>query len=811
MKRILSLLFLAVASTAYAAAPYGDSHLLNDGWQFALCGRSDTLRMPDAAHWQPVTLPHDWSVRGTYSPDRYSATGYLPGGVGWYRKTLDLPADQAGQRINLYFEGVYNRSRVYVNDSLVCARPNGYISFACDITPYVRFGASNRIAVCVDHSREADSRWYTGSGIYRNVWLGFSEELHFDLWGVYAWPQEVSDQKGVLSVEIGVKNESQARARTRVVCELLDPRSGEVVSERRLTVEAAPSSVTPVRTSLVVKRPARWSLEQPDLYTLRTTLYRDGREIDRSEFSTGFRTLTFDPDRGFALNGEWIKVKGVCLHHDAGVLGAAVYRDVWKRRLETLKSLGCNAIRTSHNPQAPVLYELCDELGLLVLNEAYDEWEYPKRKWLKGWNVGEPGYDGSCDIFARYAEEDLADMVRRDRNHISIFAWSIGNEIDYPNDPYSHPALDGGGAGGFTQPVFGGYKPKAPDANRLGDIAKRLASVVKRYDRSRPVTAGLAGVAMSNCTEYPSALDITGYNYTESRYDSDHETYPERVIFGSENRHDIEAWRAVAERPHIFGQFLWTGIDYLGESGPWPSRGFYSGLLDFGGFVKPRGHFRAALWSEKPVIYLGSYPIGMQRNDDVWSQYSAASDQPSMDAWPIWNYEEGEVIRVVCYTNASSAELLLDGKRLQSRKVNDSPSGIIHWDIPYVPGELTAIGYDADGHEVSRYSLCTTGRPYALTVEEIGRSEELVQLLIRVVDEQGRQVMLADNDVRCDLSGGELLGMEGSNNEDMGNYTDNQHRVFHGQMVVYVRPSSDKALTCRFTSPLLRPAILSVE
>ena len=231
-------------------------------------------------------------------------------------------------------------------------------------------------------------------------------------------------------------------------------------------------------------------------------------------------------------------MKGVCLHHDAGVLGSAVYRDVWKRRLLNLKEIGVNAIRTSHNPQSPDIYQLCDQLGLLVINEAFDEWEFPKRKWLEGWNKGTPGFQGSFDFFEEWGEKDLADMVRRDRNHLSVFAWSIGNEVDYPNDPYSHPALNGSKSG-FTQPIYGGYKKNAPDAMRLGAIAKKLVAVVKQYDKSRPTTAGLAGVAMSNETEYPGALDIAGYNYTESMYDRDHKKYPQRVIFGSENRLDL--------------------------------------------------------------------------------------------------------------------------------------------------------------------------------------------------------------------------------------------------------------------------------
>ncbi|MEG1635277.1 MAG: glycoside hydrolase family 2 TIM barrel-domain containing protein, partial [Rikenellaceae bacterium] len=362
--------------------------------------------------------------------------------------------------------------------------------------------------------------------------------------------------------------------------------------------------------------------DNPNLYTLKTTITEGKETIDQSNITTGIRKYTFDPNKGFALNDKFMKIKGVCIHHDAGVLGSAVPREVWEQRLKTLKSIGVNAIRTSHNPQSPDLYALCDELGMLVMNEAYDEWEFAKRKWVEGWNKGTPSFQGNFDYFEQWGEKDLADMIRRDRNHVSIFAWSIGNEVDYPNDPYSHPVLDGK-SGGFTQPIFGGYKKDAPDAMRLGVIAKKLAAVVRRYDTSRPVTAGLAGVAMSNQTEYPAALDIAGYNYTESMYQKDHKQYPNRVIYGSENRHDIQAWQAVINNEYIFGQFLWTGIDYLGESGAWPSRGFYSGLLDFGGSIKPRGYFRQSLWTDKPMAYLGTYPTPGHGNSaqttDVWS------------------------------------------------------------------------------------------------------------------------------------------------------------------------------------------------
>ena len=283
-----------------------------------------------------------------------------------------------------------------------------------------------------------------------------------------------------------------------------------------------------------------------------------------------------------------------------------------------LKSIGANAIRLSHNPHAPELYDLCDELGMLVMDEASDEWEFPKRKWMKGWNQGKPEFQGTYTYFSEWIDRDVADMVRRDRCHPSVFLWSIGNEVDYPNDPYSHPVLDGDGTG-FTQPMYGGYKPEQPNAERIGHIAERLAKIVRDIDASRPTTGALAGVVMSNETAYPGAIDVVGYNYTESRYGEDHLKYPRRIIYGSENRHDLPAWKAVHDNEHIFGQFLWTGIDYLGESGPWPARGSSAGLLDLAGQRKPNGWYRASLWSEQPMCYIGTYPAGGQRDEPSMS------------------------------------------------------------------------------------------------------------------------------------------------------------------------------------------------
>ncbi|MFD2599669.1 sugar-binding domain-containing protein [Sphingobacterium corticis] len=817
------LLLLNASNEVIAQADFGSATKINKDWQFKLSDQSDaaTTEKLDRS-WRSVQLPHDWSVQQPLSPTLASATGYLPGGIGWYRKQVFIDADKKGQQLYIYFEGVYNRSEVFVNGHSLGKRPNGYVSFMYDLTPHLKYGAENTIAVRVDHTQDADSRWYTGSGIYRDVWLVQANKVHLEPFGLYVYP-EVNKNKGILRIETPVQNHSDQAVNLQVTHTLLDA-AGKTVNKKTTKLNVPKKGKQAVNNALEVHDPELWSLNNPTLYTLQTIITQDGKVVDQSSVRTGFRTYTFDPNKGFALNGTWMKVKGVCVHHDAGVLGAAVYPEVWRRRLLQLKSMGVNAIRTSHNPQASSLYALCDELGMLVMNEAFDEWEFPKRKWLSGWNLGKPGFQGAFDYFKEWGERDLADMVRRDRNHLSIFAWSIGNEVDYPNDPYSHPVLDGGQGGGFTQPIFGGYRKDAPDAMRLGGIAERLAAVVREHDKSRPVTAGLAGVAMSNETAYPGALDIAGYNYTESRYKEDHAKYPERVIYGSENRHDYGAWKAVTDNDHIFGQFLWTGIDYLGESGRWPSRGFYSGLLDFAGSTKPRGYFRASLWSDKPMAYLGTYPVqGGGAATDTWSMLEAEQGQkqdqaPSMDAWPVWNYSEGQQIRVVAYSNAPKVYLMLNGRKIGAEKSADDRHGIVYWDIPYAAGTLTVVGLDKSGHEIVTHDLKTSKRSFALKVVEganqaVNADGGLAQIALQIVDQDGIVVPTADDEITCQIVGsGTLLGMEAGNNSDMSDYTDNQQRAFKGKMMVYVRADGkpSEEIRVRLSAPWLQPAEVTI-
>ena len=594
----------------------------------------------------------------------------------------------------------------------------------------------------------------------------------------------------------------------QAVVELKDT-NGKVVA----TTKTAIGTQEKKTVTLSVPHPQRWTLEQPYLYTLTTRLQVDGKDTDHSEVKAGLRTLEFSADKGFALNGKWMKVKGVCVHDNAGVLGTAVPADVWRRRLIELKAIGANAIRLSHNPHAPEFYDLCDELGLLVMDEASDEWEFPKRKWMKGWNQGKPEFQGTYTYFEEWIDRDVADMVRRDRCHPCVFLWSIGNEVDYPNDPYSHPVLDGG-TNGFTQPMYGGYKPEQPHAERIGRIAQRLAKVVKDIDASRPTTGALAGVVMSNETAYPSAIDVVGYNYTESRYDQDHKTYPKRIIYGSENRHDLAAWKAVRDNAHIFGQFLWTGIDYLGESGVWPARGSSAGLLDLAGQRKPNGWYRAALWSEAPVCYIGTYPVGPQRYGSRNNNQRTTNVSPYAN--DLWNYTDGQRIRVVCYTNATNAHLTLNGSPIGGEAQRDENTDILYWDIDYAPGTLRC---EADNQ--SSYEIKTTKAPHALRLTTDGGTH----LFVEVVDEDGNLVKLADNEVTLMVRGARLLGME--NGTMQGGQPFNQRnprlRVQGGRLVAYLAPQTaegrermgnreaDGTITVTATSPFLESATLRVK
>ena len=827
MKRVtFFLLYCLLCISASFAQGFGKATLFNNDWKFIL---DDNPKFKEAkfndAGWRQLTLPHDWSIEAEPSQQWASCTGYLPGGIGWYRKhfsteLLDKALLSKGgydRGLYIYFEGVYNRSEVYLNGHLLGKRPNGYASFMYDLTPYLKKG-DNVLAVRVDHSRYADSRWYTGSGIYRDVWMVSAPKTHLAQWGTtYRLKQLNANGSADVEVDIAIDNIKKGH---NVSISLSDAKGSIVAQQTQLAQDKQTLLLTIPNAQL-------WDLKNPYLYTLKVELNKEGTKIDETEIAVGLRTLRFDADEGFFLNGQNMKVKGVCLHHDAGVLGAAVPREVWMRRVQELKHMGANAIRMSHNPQAPMLYDICDQLGMLVMDEASDEWEFPKRKWVEGWNQGKPAFDGTYDFFEEWIDRDVTDMVRRDRNHPSVFLWSVGNEVDYPNDPYSHPVLDGGNAA-INQPMFGGYKPDAPNAERIGKIAKRIAADIRAIDTSRPVTGALAGVVMSNQTEYPEAVDVVGYNYTENRYDIDHEQYPERVIYGSETGVGYDAWKAVRDRQHIFGQFIWTGTDYLGESGRWPSRGLNTGLLDFASFRKPRGWFRASLWSEEPVCYIGTYPIPRMRDgENERMRTNRMRNFLSADAEDNWppimprrrnatteGFHEGDLVRVVCYTNAPQARLLLNDSIVGQMQQRPDSTGIIHWDIPYHPGTLRAEGCDQAGNVVSSYEIVTYSEATALHITPLAplATNEVSQLLVEVTDKDGNLVKSSRDNIQCQITGpARLLGLENCNPTDMGYYP-NGHRPAHrGSLVAYIQRTKKGPVTVTFTAQGLESTSFRLE
>jgi len=441
-KLLISIVFIFSLAIDNSAQFARQTTLFTEGWKFykgdVADGEKEVL---NDASWRTVELPHDWSVEGPFSKEWASGTGYLPGGIGWYRKSFNVDNTKQGKKVFIYFDGVYKNSEVWLNGHSLGKRPNGYIPFQYELTPYLKIG-KNTIAVKVDHSRFADSRWYPGSGIYRNVYLIAKSPIHIALWGTRFVTSAISKQNADADLTVSINNTLPATA--AIVVEARISNGASQVASVNKKVSLGGKATQDVKLSFNVGNPALWSVDHPNLYTLTTVVYQNGKKIDEYSERVGLRSLKFDANTGFSLNEENIKLKGVCIHHDAGALGAAVPREVWERRLLKLKEVGCNAIRMSHYPHQDYLYELCDELGFLVQDEAFDEWEAGKNKWIEGWNVGKPGKDGYNEYFKEWAERDLSDMIYRNRNHPSIIMWSIGNEIDYPNDPYTHEILNTG-------------------------------------------------------------------------------------------------------------------------------------------------------------------------------------------------------------------------------------------------------------------------------------------------------------------------------------------------------------------------------
>ena len=766
MKRIALFIVLTAISQSFAGT-YVD---FDFDWLFCK-GDFPNAMIPDfgdSSVWRQVNLPHDWSIEGPFSAEYGSGNGYAPGGIAWYRKHFNLDDSYRGKMVAIEFDGVYNNSEVWINGQLVGRRPYGYSSFQYDLTPFLNFGrGDNVIAVRVDHTAFADSRWYTGSGIYRHVRLCISDKLHIAHWGTYITTPWVSTDFALVHIETTIKNDSDQSRTFSLSLEIASP-DGKTFDTDFSVQTLEPDKERTLTEEITVSNPQLWSIDTPLLYTLNSKIMSDSTPIDETKATFGIRTIKFDPDKGFFLNGKSMKIKGVCLHHDAGCLGAAVPDKVLERRLLLMKELGANAIRTSHNPPAPELLEMCDRIGLLVKDEAFDEFTPGKNKWVTGRNNGLPSRFGYAEFFSEWSVIDISDMVRRDRNHPSIIMWSIGNEIDYPNDPFSDPSLGNS------------YRPTQPAGDNLVTCAKPLIAAVKKLDPTRPVTAALASITMSNAVGLAQLLDIVGYNYQEQYYAADHKTYPDRVIFGSENDDRYNLWTAVTDNDYVAGQFLWTGIDYLGEANRFPNRANGAGIVDLCGFKKPIGWFRQSLWSDKPMVYISASASRGRGGSGRRGRGGGFGGSQG------WNLTENTAANITCYSNCQSVSLYLNDKLIGTQAHSDAINGVLSWSVDFAPGTLKAVGLN-DGKEVCQYTLTTAGSASKVVLKPDVRKikadgKDICHIEFQVTDEKGILVPNSNNEITFAVTGpGKILGIENGDLNSTESYQSLVHSAYNGR------------------------------
>lgn len=705
------LIFLSMLIT-FSSNAQNSSRIIEDfnfKWKFNL---EDT---PDAKEfnfnddqWRTLNLPHDWSIEQSYTTENTAgSTGFLPTGIGWYRKAFNVTDKQKNKIVHIEFDGVYNNSEVWINGHYLGKRPYGYSPFSYDLTKYLNFDKENIIAVKVDHSKYADSRWYTGSGIYRDVRLVTTSPIYIPQFGAWVETPIATPKKAQMDVFTVIKNTSQ-KSQNVSINVLIKDESNKTVAKSSKKLNTA--SQDTVKLNLALKNPKLWSLASTKMYKATIQIVSNNEIIDEFIVDFGIRDIKFTADKGFFLNGENIKLKGVCLHHDAGAVGGAHIQDVWKRRLEKLQDIGVNAIRSSHNPAAPGLLKLCDEMGFLVINEALDEWRRNKDKWITS-RFAKDMYPeqitGYGDIFEEWAERDVKDMVRSTRNHPSIIMWSMGNEIEWTYPYYYKMEKSNQGLGNqvLIEETEDGY-------DELKETAVEIQNWIKEIDKTRYVTTGGVLPRAGGITGYFDVPDVMGYNYRAVNYDDDHKNFPNRIIYGSENWGTYQEWKDAIDRDFVAGIFVWTGIAYMGESGPFPWKGLEISLLDFAGFYTPRGHFFKTLWNPNPSTYLATKHAKKAQwiyKDNKWVGNRVHS---WLDKWlfedvePTWNYKEGDSVFVEVYSNAPEVELFINDTSFGRKKPSDFEDRIVKYLVPYTQGTIKAVGIKDEASE-SEYAIKT--------------------------------------------------------------------------------------------------------
>lgn len=755
--------------TGWKFTPYSEKELDN-AWRKEF---EDSL-------WQEVVVPHDWSVSMPFSKTNSSGTGYLPGGIGWYRIRFYLPKEMEGKSVSLVFDGIYKHSQVWCNSYYLGRWANGYTGFSFDITEQIKFGEiENVIAVKVNHSDISDSRWYTGSGINRKVCLKIKEPIHIVQDGIFFFSQDIDKDKANVFVETTIQNSTEKEAGIILENRFIDKDGKEVACFTEESIIERNGKET-ILSKGILKNPVLWNVNNPTCYELQTIVKANDVEVDLNIVNVGIRNIEFDSDEGFFINGESMKLKGVCLHEDAGCLGTAVPKKVWKRRLTTLKEMGCNAIRMSHNPHSQELYSLCDEMGFFVIDEIFDEWEGPKNKWSRGHNVYPPKHQGYYEDFPEWHEKDIDSFMRKSRNHPSIIMWSIGNEIDYPNDPYCHPLFQtmtgNNDANKPTDEMV--YSPDRPNAERLAIIAKSLIRIVRKYDTTRPISLAAAFPELSSQIGFFDELDVVGYNYKEHLYDESHKRFPNKSFLGSENNHSYKAWQAVLDREFISGQFLWTGIDYLGEAYGWPIHGSGAGVLDLAGYPKSNYFFRKSLWNDKPMIYMVTARTESKRENNK--------------VFRLWNYFEDDMIEVQIYTNQPCVELFLNNNSLGIKDKNIE-TGYISCEIPFQPGELKAVAMNGLVYDSIQTVEAECGMRVSVYDDSFkADGEDILQIEVQLVDRKSREVALASPNLFVTVTGeATLLGIENGDLADFTEYSSYYRRAYHGKLLIFIRSTKN--------------------
>ncbi len=756
-------------------------------WLFSF-GADHGLPFVPKAKGIAVDLPHDFSIiqeRNPKLPDGDSI-GFFPGGVATYEKTISVPKMLKGKRLLLEFEGVYMNAAVFLNDSLVTRQPYGYTTFHCDVTPHAQYGQENRISVVVNNGTQPNSRWYSGSGIYRHVWLHVLDSVCIAPWGVFATTPTVSPELGTVSVRTIVENRGLESAEIEVRSTLMDASGKKVAAEIEKSSVSSNSSVV-VFQELMVDLPNLWGVESPYLYSLTSEVIQNNDTVDHVSTSIGIRSISFDAKNGFRLNGIPMKLRGGCVHADNGPLGAACYDRAEERKVELLKASGFNAVRCVHNPPSPTFLDVCDRLGMLVIDEAFD-----------CWREGKTDNDYSL-YFDDWWQRDLAAMIRRDRNHPSVIMWSIGNEIREIK----------GTSDGF-------------------DWARRLADSLRNLDDSRAVTSALQEFYLlddfsgsgfdfavpekiwnEHSSRFGKALDVVGINYGRFHYDMDGKNFPDRVIVGCESYPQLafDYWSDVKRLPYVIGDFVWTAWDYLGEAGLGrviygPQDGFLGkypwlhsncGDIDICGFKRPQSFYRDCVWGHADAPFLAVYDPGHHTetpNITLWGWPDVAA------SWT-WPGHEGKPTIVDVYSTDNEVELILNGRSLGRKPAGEANRYIASFEVVYEPGELVAVGY-RNGMESSRSSLKTAGAPASIRLtpdRDVIEAAygDLSYVTVEMVDADGILVPNGDHNIHFVIKGpGTLLAVGSSDPKTEETYTGNRRRLYNGRALVVIRSDGEE-------------------